>query len=332
MENKKVNFASIAEKAGKGTKNLLGKAKEGFVKVADQNDDGNFDLKDVSAIAGTISTAAKNTMDTVKANIEEKNRETELRMLHPIFAEDIDSADFMLTKLIRITTMDKRRAESEVCKGSIGYISDLKDLTIVNIYRDKLNLFGLSFYPDDDYGLYYVDPSDRDSYIALDDYFNYLKVARVNELQKIAQDLGAKHFKVTYKEQKASFSSNVIKASVQAAKNISSGAEHNLTSSSASAADIAAEMDCPGHEPIEPTLRYLQRDPSIQSLIALRLSANATSHQKLTIHFSSSSGIKENDAVKIDAALKSLKISGNTTVTSEAKNESRRFFEYEVDF
>ena len=36
--------------------------------------------------------------------------------------------------------------------------------------------------------------------------------------------------------------------------------------------------------------------------------------------------------VKIDAALKAMKISGNTTVISEAQNESRRFFEYEIDF
>ena len=41
---------------------------------------------------------------------------------------------------------------------------------------------------------------------------NYLKVARVSELQKIAQDLGAKHFRVTYKEQKKSFESNTAKA------------------------------------------------------------------------------------------------------------------------
>ena len=55
-------------------------------------------------------------------------------------------------------------------------------------------------------------------------------------------------------------------------------------------------------------------------------------HQKYTLKLSNSSGIKEKDAVKIDAALKSMKFTGNTTVTSEAKNEARRFFEYEVDF
>ena len=55
-------------------------------------------------------------------------------------------------------------------------------------------------------------------------------------------------------------------------------------------------------------------------------------HQKYTLKLSNSSGIKEKDAVRIDAALKAMKISGNTTVTSEVRNESRRFFEYEIDF
>ena len=33
-----------------------------------------------------------------------------------------------------------------------------------------------------------------------------MKQVRVGELQKIAQDLGAKHFRVTYKEEKTAFS------------------------------------------------------------------------------------------------------------------------------
>ena len=43
-------------------------------------------------------------------------------------------------------------------------------------------------------------------YIALDEYFSYLKIERINELQMIAKSLGAKHFKVTYKEEQTAFS------------------------------------------------------------------------------------------------------------------------------
>ena len=44
------------------------------------------------------------------------------------------------------------------------------------------------------------------------------------------------------------------------------------------------------------------------------------------------SGIKMKDAAKIDAALSSMKYSGGLSVSSEVQTESRRYFEYEIDF
>jgi len=336
MEKKKVDLGAVAAEAGKNAKAFWGKAKETIVNVADQNDDGSLDLKDISVVAGSIGNAAKETATSMILSAGEKHRELERKLLQPIFVDDLNNADFLISKLVRITEIDKRHAESEVCKDSIGFISDQKELKVVNIYKDKLDAFGLTFYPDTDSELYYVDPTDRDRYIALDDYFNYLKIARVNELQKIAQDLGAKHFRVTYKEQKTSFSSQNVKAKGSgkfAGDSATIEAARELASTAVSTAEVAAEMDCPGHAPVEPKLCYLQREPSIQSLITLRMDETSPlHHQKYTLKLSNSSGIKEKDAIKIDAALKGMKISGNTTVASEARNESRRFFEYEIDF
>lgn len=59
---------------------------------------------------------------------------------------------------------------------------------------------------------------------------------------------------------------------------------------------------------------------------------SALTHQRLMIKLSNSSGLKESDAVKIDAVLKRMKFAGNTTVQSEARNEARRYLEYEIDF
>ena len=73
-------------------------------------------------------------------------------------------------------------------------------------------------------------------------------------------------------------------------------------------------------------------EPSIQTLIELRMSDNQMRHQKYTLQLSNSSGIKARDAVKIDAALNAMKISGNATVSSEVQSEARRFFKYEIDF
>jgi len=331
------NTPEIETTEKKTIKNLLGKAKETIVKAVDQNSDGTLDMKDVSVIAGAIGNAAKTTANAMKTSAEERARENEFKTLRPIFPEDIERTDFHVSKLIRITEIDKRRAESTVCKGSVGYISDLKELKIVNIYKDNLNLFRLKLIPNDESELYYVDPTDRDCYIALDEYFDRLKEARVNELQKIAQDLGAKYFRVTYKEEKSTFSRHSFKtvsgAKIPPLGHADAQASHDRYSNEAATVSVAAEMHCPGHEPFEPTVLYLQNETSIQTLIALRMDKSSPlTHQKYTLKLSNSSGIKESDAVKIDTALKALKISGNTTLQNEVSNESRRFFEYEIDF
>ena len=223
--------------------------------------------------------------------------------------------------------------ESDVCKGSIGYTSNQNGLQIVNIFRVSIDAFGLMFYPDCDDEFYYIDPSERDRYISLNEYFSYLKIARINELQKIAQDLGAKYFKVTYKEEQTSFSEKKKKTHANAKVIATVDSEHNSTEKKYSTVEIAAEMEFPGHAPIKPQLKYMQRDPSLQTLISMRMDEKAPLlHQKFMLKMSNSSGLKENDAVKIDAILKGMKCSGNTTVSSEAKNEAIRYLEYEIKF
>lgn len=333
MEEKKFDIKASIQSVEKSTSGLFGKAKKAFVKAADQNDDGKFDKDDVASIADAVGETVKTGAQSLKESAEEKSRQIEKKLLQPIFTETMDDADFLMPKFIRVADRDKRRATSEVCKGSIGYFSEQKGLRIVNIFRDSVDVFGLSFYPDCRSEFYYVDPSDRDRYIALDEYFGYLKVERINELQMIAKDLGAKHFKVTYKEEQTSFSEKTAKGKVTATGIAGANSEHSKNEKKYTTVDIAAEMDCSGHEPIRPKLKYLQRDPSINTLVSMRMDESAPlSHHKFMLKLSNSSGIKESDAIKIDAVLKGMKLAGNTSVASEAKNESRRYLEYEIDF
>lgn len=325
---KKSKFGAFVSGAGKTAKNLLDSA----VQSVDQNDDGKFDFSDVSVIAESMGSAVKKGAQAAKETAEEKARQLELKALQPIFTQDLDAADFLMPKFIRVIERDKKHAESEVCQGSIGYTSDQKGLHVVNIFRDSVEAFGLTFYPDCDCEFYYSDPSDRDHYISLDEYFDHLKIVRVNELKKIAQDLGAKYFKVTYKEEQLSFSSKKVKASAKTAVG-KADLDHDVSEKKYSKGEIMAEMNFPGHPPVKPQLKYLQRDPSIQTLIALRMDESAPLlREKFVIKMSNSSGLKESDAVKIDAVLKGLKCSGNATVANEVKNESRRYFEYDIEF
>ena len=202
---KKVDIKNAVADVGKAAAELSAKSKEGIVKALDQDGDGKLDAKDFALVR-----------DLLTEKQRQIRREADRKKLRPIFEEDLDKADFQMSKLIRVAEMDKKHADSEICIGSVGFDAVYKDLRVVNIYPDKTDAFGLSFYPDADNGIYYVDPSDRDYYIALDDYFNYLRVARVSELQRIAQELGAKHFRVTYKEQKKSFTKTDARVKLEA--------------------------------------------------------------------------------------------------------------------
>ena len=325
MDKKKVDLKAVISGTGKAASDIIEKAKTNIVGTIDQNDDGKLDLSDVSFLASQWN--------------EKKNmlkREAEKKTLCPIFEEDLGNPGFLMSKLIRVAAMDKKHAESEICKGSIGFESMQKDIRVVNIYPDKVDLFGLSFFPDMDSEIYYVDPSDRDHYIALDDYFNYLKVARVSELQRIAQDLGARYFRVTFKEQSKSHTGNSMKGKIgmkgAAKESADADFSHESDTRSFSKVEIAAEMECIGHKPTEPTLVYFKKDPQIQSLVSLRMADNAMTHQIYTLALSNSSGIKVKDAMKIDSALSMMRYSGEINVTNEAMSESCRYFEYEIDF
>ena len=329
MAREKINLGNTA--AG-----LFNKAKEAVVNAVDQNGDGKLGIDDVSIVSDSVKAAVKDSTERWSEKQEQRKREKELDTLRPIFEKDVDNPDFSLPKLIRVAEMDEKHAESELCKDSIGFVFPGKELDVITIYPERICDFGLRFHPDMESEMYYVDPADRDFYIALDEYYNYLRIARIGELQKIAQDLGAKHFRVKYREQQKSFVGNDIigRAGIRASgkQGADFEAEHHRRENSFSKAEIAAEMEFIGHPPKEPMLVYFKKDPQIQNLISMRMSDNSMTHQVYTLNLGNSSGIKEKDAAKIDAAMGAMKIKGKATLSSEVQKEMNRFFEYEIDF
>lgn len=253
-----------------------------------------------------------------------------LKRLKPIFINDLNGMIF--SRLVRIVEREKK-FDIDVCKGSIGYWDTCKGERWMNIFKDSVNKFGLDFYPNDEVNFYYVDPTNKDSYIVLDEYFDRLKQVRVSELQKIAQDLGAKYFRVTYIKERTTLSKKAANGKGSIHKKGNGSAQMNATEQKYDRMDIAAEMSFPGHEPVMPHVRYLKYDPNIENLIKMRMDPKGPlNHQTLNIKLSSSSGLKETDAVKIDMILKSLKMAGNTTVSSEVQNEAKSILEYEINF
>ena len=322
-----IKLGKAFDNAVKGVSGFVDKTGKRIAKAIDQNGDGKLDFSDIQTVS-----------DRIQASQAEARRKADLEKLKPVFPDDFEGAEFVLPKMIHIAEIDKAHAENPVCEGSIGFRTVLDDMSALTIYPDKIDAFGPTFYPELENNVYYVDPCDRDHYILMNDYFSYMKMQRVSELQRIAQSLGATHFRVTLKEKSKSVSSKMIDAALSvsdAIQGVGAGAKASRSTSvsALSSMSIEAEMRFPGHAPVRLELHYLKKEINIANLIELRMDPlSPLQQQRFNIELINSSGIREKDAVKIDAMLKTMKISGNTIFVSEVQNEARRILEYEIEF
>ena len=328
-EKRRNKFSILVNTAGQKTQELVSRAS----KAADQNEDGKLDFEDAATIMTSAGSAAKRLMVSAGELASETSRKIEFKSLRPLFPAEICLEGGALPRFIRVVDRDKKFEENELCAGAVGFRSSHGKTEMVNLFRDSVEEMGLRFYPDADEEFYFVDPSDPKFYLALERYFDYLKVAQVNELQRIAQELGAKHFQVTFKEERSALLKEKVKTQGKLMKIGSAEMKHDQSQKQYAITEIVAKMDFPGHAPTEPQLRYLRNDQSIQTLISLRMNAESPLlHQTLILKMSNSSGLKEAEAARIDAILKGLKCAGNITVVSEVQNESRRYLEYDIEF
>ena len=72
MEKK---FGKLVSNVGKNAKDILEKSKNKAVQIADQNDDGKFDLEDVTAMANSVGNIVKKGARTLKETADEKARQ-----------------------------------------------------------------------------------------------------------------------------------------------------------------------------------------------------------------------------------------------------------------
>ncbi len=348
--------------AGKAAKELFNKAQESVTHTIDVNGDGKFDFNDikqaaegVSGKAQKVATNIKDSFGDTKKKLDEKTRankvNADLKALRPIFMDDLSSTEFTLPKLLMLADgPDKAHKESEACKDSVGFKKKSDKMDIVTIYKEDADVLGVEFYPDDNGEVYYVDPTDRDHYISLDDYFGYLKTARIQELQKVAQDLGAKSFNVEYWEEQSEVQKRGIKphASVKPEKkgrkkqlsddnteilqSVSGEIGFENSKTDTNAVRIVAQMEFLGGRPVRPALRYLAKETEIIGLIDQRMAGNPLLSKSVTIELRKSSGISMKDALLIGAVIKDLKCTAGISFVKDAEKEFRSKFKYNIKF
>ena len=284
MANKIKSPAEILEAAGNAIETAVDKAGDG-----------------VEALAGKASNA-KERIDKARFG--------------PVF--DLDQIADNMPQVIYVED-NQRLKNVPACKGAFGFIEKLKGMQVMRLLPKYIGLPGIKFYPDTDGVLYYQDPCDDHLYIDINDYFDYLNAVRVNELELAAQDLGAKHVKVVYREARKIFVDNDAKADAPD--------EFSFTEV------FTDDVYDAGDAPIAPALQYLANDPSINSLIDKCLdSEQSIDKEAYTIPCKTLDGMSVDDAVKVDAIIKTLKLKGNASVASAAEALERAVLEYSIEF
>ena len=98
-------MANTVDKAKKQVrlKEFIGKTKESVIKHIDVNDDGAFDKKDVSDTVCKVINGTKSKVDGIKANMEKRKDNPDLKYLNPVFSSDLKEIKRNLPRLICIT-------------------------------------------------------------------------------------------------------------------------------------------------------------------------------------------------------------------------------------
>ncbi len=235
--------------------------------------------------------------------------------------------------MIRVLDPEKPYLENPVCIGSVGFGMREKNMKVLNLFNQNAQDYGLTFYPSSgNYG-YYVDPCNPTLDISLNDYFSYLKRVRIDELTRIAQDLGATKIRISLKAEKKTFVDNKAKIKGREGKVASEEISHTNVAQKFESIEVASESSFKGHDPVEPKLVYFKNENDIKSLIEMRMNKeNLLTAKTISFKYNNSSGMKEADAINVDAALAKMKLGGNASISSEVRDENRLFFEYYIEF
>lgn len=312
---------------------IITSLKETPIKAPKQISNSSMDMKNASL--KLREDVVKKQMER-KERIVDKRKTADIKKYSPIFKEDIANGELLLERFIRIVNYNPR-LENETCKDSIGFYEKNKDRKLPTIYTKYARFAGLTFYPQLSESVFVADPCIPGKYIEIDEYYNYMKQVRVNELTVIAQALGAKSVTIELRDStKSSFHSGLtLKAKAGTAVNneINQKTKRTHSKSIEIWASTTFKTSVFDGNPKSPELLYFRNESDISALIQMVLvNKSKLTERKYSMKASSSSGISLTEAASISATLKKIKCAAGASFTKSAENESKAFLDYTIVF
>lgn len=322
--------------------------------MSEENNKLNEIMESVKIAADIVSEKAANTAEEVKniaikikdnatakqterkENIAEKKKLKDIKKYSPIFKEDFINGDILTERFIRIVNYDSR-LENETCKDSIGFYEKTDDRILPTLYIRNVHSLGLTFYPQLSESVFVADPCIPGKYIEIDEYYNYMKQVRVNELTVVAQALGAKSVTIELRNSSKSLFKSFGNLNINANAMTDGDAVVDSKNNKSRHIDIWAyttfKTSIFDGSPKIPELLYFRNESDISSLIQMVLvNKSKIAERKYSMKASSSSGVSITEAASISATLKKIKCSAGAGFAKSAENESKAFLDYTIMF
>ena len=300
--------------------------------------------------AGKMAGAVRSRSEKAGVAINNAKNDYERKRYVPITLEDFKRKDF-LPDIVYIVEEDKRLS-SENYNDAIGYIeavkSDRKYTKVLKLLEERISSLKYSFIPGIQSTVYYKHPYEVGKYIGIDDYFEFIKKKKVDELDNVARKLGAKKVKITLKEEKKSFAKKNITGKAGGNKpadnkkdddsgeglNINSNIDHCIENKQLTTLSVLCQSQYEGSDkPVEPKLEIYKDDENIINLIDTRINdINSIKKKVYSIKYNSMNAMSSVDAMGLDSVIKKYKLNGNISCTSEVETENRFVLEYEIEF
>lgn len=276
------------------------------------------------------------------AAIMEKSKADEyarrLKKYNPLFPEQYQSETFNIPNIIVIAD-DAVRKGIDVCEGAIGWLSKESGEEVLHLYDEAISFSGIQFIPAAVCNaVYYVDHFDRGRFIQADCIFSRKLKEMVDELQHIAEFVGAKRCTIDISEStsNANTKQKAVGLGVTEIKGSGNAAADSSVASKRSATRHGhIEATFTGFRfPKRPTLKWFANDDGINNLVEACCSRKRRVKElTLELFGSTSATMSQSIACAIDGIVgKSLRGSGHASMTSQVEEERQRTLRFHIEF
>ena len=284
-----------------------------------------------------VANDAKAGVNAIVEKTKADEHARKLKKYNPLFPEQYQSENFNIPNIVVIVD-DAVRRDIDVCEGAIGWLGKDTGEEVLYLYDEAIEFSKIEFIPAPVCNaVYYVDNFNRGRFIQADCIFSRTLKEKIDELQHIAEFIGAKRCLIHISESSKNTKTKGKTADLSAnTDNVRGSAKVDYEQSSKNTKKQYGHVEAEFgglRFPKRPTLKWFAHDDSINNLIDTCCSGKRRV-KKLSLELSGSTcaTMSQSIACAIDGVIhKTLNAKGHISLKSQAKDEyqSKLFFHIE---